>query len=420
MRFFQRRTEAVRPCGCGPRGSSLGTQWRGRGVGETTRAHRGGPHTNCGLRAPKSALDEPKAPGRGVDLTLPPPTHLPSQALQESHNGGAPLPPSPQPPTRVTHLSAAGSTAAARPSPGPCCDPARRGEKQRSVAVQAARRSQGCGARGKGSPPPRAQGQGGGWGARLTCHTAKTLERKPAAAAGRLPVCRCRHPSPGGAAIQLGEAPVPRTLTRAHLSGSSESGRRGGTAAGRSCPQVQRLQAGWAARPPAAPPQPLGAPAPPRRPRPTPKPRPSPPRPEAPLAPPLYRMHSGKCRPRAPLLLPRRHLPPPGMDYDSRRLRGPRMRRWATQLRPPAVQSWGSLRSCPRGLAGWLAAWPSAAAKSPRAGQERGRVRRNLGATSRTGPTPSLPSLQKRTEAGASGGRQGLPSCPGEGRGLRS
>ncbi|MXQ95996.1 hypothetical protein E5288_WYG022212 [Bos mutus] len=65
-----------------------------------------------------------------------------SAALQESHNGGAPLPPSPQPPTRVTHLSAAGSTAAARPSPGPCCDPARRGEKQTSVAVQAARRSQ--------------------------------------------------------------------------------------------------------------------------------------------------------------------------------------------------------------------------------------------------------------------------------------
>ena len=107
MRFFQRRRETVRPCGCGPRGSSLGTQWRGRGVGETTRAHRGGPHTNCGLRAPKSALGEPKAPGKGgVDLT-----------------------PAPNPPT---HPGAAGVTqrrrpAAAKPStPDPCHTPLRR------------------------------------------------------------------------------------------------------------------------------------------------------------------------------------------------------------------------------------------------------------------------------------------------------
>ena len=155
--------------------------------------------------------------------------------------GGVDLTPAPNPPT---HPGAAGVTqrrrpAAAKPStPDSCHTPLRRrvygspfartllrprtpGRKSKGASPSrqpgAARR---CGARGKGSPPPRAQGQGGGWGARLICHTAKTLERKPAAAAGRLPVCRCRHPSPGGAAIQLGEAPVPRTLTRAHLSGA--------------------------------------------------------------------------------------------------------------------------------------------------------------------------------------------------------
>lgn len=196
---------------------------------------------------------------------MPPPTHLPTQALQESHNGGAPLPPSPHPPIGVTHLSAAGSTAAARPSPGPCCDPARRGEKQRSGAVQVAQRSQAVRRSGKAVPGGRDRAGVGGAPDLPYC---KDPGAQVGCSRGAVSVCRCRHPSPGGAAIQLGEAPGPRTLTRAHLSGSSESDRRGGTAAGRPCRQVQRLQAGWAGRPPAAPPQPLGAPAPPRRPRP--------------------------------------------------------------------------------------------------------------------------------------------------------
>ena len=163
MRFFQRRTEAVRPCGCGPRGSSLGTQWRGRGVGETTRAHRGGPHTNCGLRAPKSALDEPKAPGRGVDLTLPPQPTYPSRRCR-SHTTAAPPCRQALTPRPVSHLSAAGSTAAARPSPGPCCDPTRRGEKHTSGAVQGAQRSQAVRRSGKGVPAPPGAGTGRGMG----------------------------------------------------------------------------------------------------------------------------------------------------------------------------------------------------------------------------------------------------------------
>lgn len=164
MRFFQRRTEAVRPCGCGPRDSSLGTQWRGRGVGETTRAHRGGPHTNCGLRAPKSALDEPKALGRGVDLTLPPQPTYPSRRCR-SHTTAAPPCRQALNPRPVSHTSPPQGLRQPRAlRPDPAVTP-HAGEKSKGALPSrqpgAARR---CGARGKGSPHPRAQGQGGGWG----------------------------------------------------------------------------------------------------------------------------------------------------------------------------------------------------------------------------------------------------------------
>lgn len=202
----------------------------------------------------------------------PQPTYPPRRC--RSHTTAAPPCRQALTPRPVSHLSAAGSTAAARPSPGPCCDPTRRGEKQTSGAVQGAQRSQAVRGSGKAVPGRRDRARVGGAPDLPYC---KDPGAQVGCSRGAVSVCRCRHPSPGGAAIQLGEAPGPRTLTRAHLSGSSESGRRGGTAAGRPCPQVQRLQAGWAGRPPAAPPQPLGAPAPPRRPRPTAKPRPSPP-----------------------------------------------------------------------------------------------------------------------------------------------
>ena len=163
MRFFQRRTETVRPCGCGPRGSSLGTQWRGRGVGETTGAHRGGPHTNCGLRAPKSALGEPKAPGKGGGRpdARPQPTYPPRRC--RSHTTAAPRCRQALNPRPVSHTS---------PPQGlrqpvrldPAATPHAGEKKQRSVAVQAARRSQAVRRSGKGVPAPPGAGTGRGMG----------------------------------------------------------------------------------------------------------------------------------------------------------------------------------------------------------------------------------------------------------------
>ena len=131
----------------------------------------------------------------------------------------------------------------------------------------------------------------------------------------RPPVCRCSHPSPRGAATQLGDARVPRSphspalisaAARSRVvwalrqptllpAGAAPPGAKGRPPA---CPLVR-------ARRPAAPPQPLGESAPPR---PAPQAPPAGPAPSRGPRPPRSAggAHPGKCRRRAPAAPPSR------------------------------------------------------------------------------------------------------------------
>lgn len=92
---------------------------------------------------------------------MPPPTHLPTQALQESHNGGAPLPPSPHPPTGVTPLRRrvyGGRAPFARTLLRPHT-PGRKANERRRPGSPA---QPGGAALGESSPRAQGQGEGGG------------------------------------------------------------------------------------------------------------------------------------------------------------------------------------------------------------------------------------------------------------------
>lgn len=237
----------------------------------------------------------------------------------------------------------------------------------------------------------------------------------------RPPVCRCSHPSPRGAATQLGDARVPRSPHSPALISAAARSRVVWALRSRCfCPQVPRLPARRAARPLARLPACLRPPArsaaaAPRRVRPSP-PRPADPAPPLgpALRPPPAALRAGRTLGSVGAAPPPLHLhapTPAGTDYSPGRLRGPRMRRRATPLRPPAVTR-GSLRSCPPGPAGGLAGDGS---QDPASGEAGGRVRSKLGAAlvescSCKGSTSSFPSPQRETEAGGAGGRTRPPA----------
>lgn len=210
------------------------------------------------------------------------------------------------PPNPPTHPGAAGVTQrrrppAAKPSPPDRChtsppqglrrpralrpDPAatpHAGEKSKRAAPSrepsAARR---CGARGKRSP---GAGTGRGWGARLTCHTAKTLERKSAAAAGRFPSAGAGIPALAAPRSSSGRPRVPAhspaLISAAALSRVAGAGRQPDARVGRcsACrrdgpaarPQRRRSPSARQPRPagpaPQAPPHSEATPLPSRRP----------------------------------------------------------------------------------------------------------------------------------------------------------
>ena len=334
-------------------------------------------HT-CGLRAPKFAPGQPRAPG--VGLTPPDP------GAAGAAQGRRPLPQRPHVTTPLRGRVYIGPAPLAGPWPPPeaCGDPGRQGEAKEwrlpdSPAQSPRRRA------GKGSPVRAAKltawGAGTG-GCALDPRDCKTLEQKLAGA----------DPQSAGAATPALAAPRPSSGTRGslgphtHLRSSQQQlgvGSSGLCGSRRFCPQVPRLPARRAARPPAR----LSAPAGPQRRRnPSASPlRPAPPHRPRPQAPPL------PAAPVPPALRAGRTLgsvgaaPPPlhlhaqtaaGTDYSPGRLRGPRMRRRATPLRPPAVAR-GSLRSCSSGPAGGLAGDGS---QDPASGEAGGRVRSKLGA----------------------------------------
>lgn len=232
----------------------------------------------------------------------------------------------------------------------------------------------------------------------------------------RPPVCRCSHPSPRGAATQLGDARVPRSPHSPALISAAARSRVVWALRSRCfCPQVPRLPARRAARPPArlsapACPQrrrspaarpPL--PAPPRRPRPAPRPRPSP-------APRRFAggAHPGKCRRRSPAAPPSR--PDPRRDgLQSRQAARPAHAQAGDAAAASRSHSWVSaeLSTGP----GWRPGW-----RRPASGETGGRVRSKLGAALVEscickGSTSSFPSPQRETEAGlAHPPRRGLRS----------
>nr|CAI9707536.1 unnamed protein product [Rangifer tarandus platyrhynchus] len=97
------------------------------------------------------------------------------------------------------------------------------------------------------------------------------------------------------------------------------------------------------------------------------------------------------------------------------------MRRVATPLRPPAAHSWGFLRSCPRGLAGWLAGGLAiGCCQEPTNGPEVRPGEAKAWCNEPHSGNSLPPQFAEENRGGGKRGEAGLPSCPGEGRGLRS